>query len=137
MRNRNWLFVDTSSWNPNLFDEVFTRQSSVLTIDGYELLPTRLITGQTRSTEGDLIQQFIGKTVIIKDIHDLRLPTMKMEETASILRGLYDGLVTKEYGNGVSKRFLGRAFLIFIGTHLPKELQIGLGTRILTLTPSA
>lgn len=55
-----------------------------------------------------LIPNLIGKTFILKDFTEvLQMPRNSKDEVYSILRGAYDGEVSKPFGNGLYRQYKG------------------------------
>lgn len=55
-----------------------------------------------------IIPTLFGKTLILKDYTEIiQMNKAQREEVDSIFRGAYDGSVTKQFGNGITRRYEG------------------------------
>jgi hypothetical protein len=99
--------------------------------------PASLISGfNQNAVDPSLIPQFNGKLVIIKDGTVLfGLPENELKEILSILRGAFDGLCTKTFGNGTRRSFKSTFGLIIATTPIVEqytEVMSSVGERFLT-----
>lgn len=81
-----------------------------------------------------LIPKLIGKTFVCKDFTEiLTMPKVAQDEVFSTLRGAYDGVVQKTFGNGVTREYKDCRFAMLAGvTHsINGHKQSSLGERFL------
>lgn len=81
-----------------------------------------------------LLPQAFGKLMILKDYTEiLQMNKGEREEVDSIFRGAYDGIVTKQFGNGITRHYEG-SFNIVTGVtqEIFREAHTSLGERFLT-----
>ncbi len=80
-----------------------------------------------------LIPKLHRKTFVLKDFTEvLNMPRMQKDEVYSILRGAFDGEVTKPFGNGVMRHYKSKFSMITGVTHLIfAEQGASLGERFL------
>jgi len=99
--------------------------------------PASLISGFNQgAVDPSLIPQFNGKLVIVKDGTVLfGLPENELKEILSILRGAFDGVCTKTFGNGTRRSFKSTFGLIVAITPIVEqyaEATASVGERFLT-----
>ena len=81
-----------------------------------------------------LLPMLFGKTFVIKDYTEiLQMNKTEKDEVDSILRGAYDGVVTKQFGNGIMRHYEG-TFNVLTGVtqEIFREAHTSLGERFLT-----
>lgn len=68
------------------------------------------------ATDPSLIPKLKGLTLVAKDFTEvLSMPQMAQDEIFSTLRGAYDGVVQKSFGNGVMREYTDCRFAILAG----------------------
>lgn len=72
-----------------------------------------LCSGFKTRTDPSLIPRIIGKCAVFKDWTELleSHPT-ELQKTYGVLRGTYDGLVDRPYGNGIVRKYVGTFHLL-------------------------
>ena len=98
--------------------------------------PHGLVSGWRGEGKKDpsLIPKLKGKTLVAKDFTEvLSLPEREQNEVYSVLRGAYDGMVDRAYGNGVTRTYRDCHFSIIAGSTQAIRLKRGsmLGERFL------
>ena len=98
------LLMSTSESNSCVFRSSVTAASLV---SGWKA------TKNDNTGDPSLIPKAIGKTLILKDFTEvLKTPKDAKETIFSILRGAYDGVVERSFGNGVNRIYYGYFNLI-------------------------
>ncbi len=68
------------------------------------------------ATDPSLIPKLKGATLVVKDFTEiLSMPSIAQDEIFSTLRGAYDGMVQKSFGNGVMREYLDCRFAVLAG----------------------
>lgn len=80
------------------------------------LTPASLISGFDRKPDPSLLPHLNGKTAVFKDGTELlAMHPEARRETYSVLRGAFDGHVSKSYGNGVDRNYPNLHFNMLVG----------------------
>lgn len=92
-----------------------------------------LVSGFQASTDPSLIPQLFGKTLVLKDLTELlSAPMHVQEEVFSTLRGAYDGLVERSYGNAVFRKYEGTfSFVSGVTVQIHGHSRASMGERML------
>jgi len=86
------------------------------------------------ANDPSLIPKLVGKTFVCKDFTEiLTMPKIAQDEVFSTLRGAYDGVVQKTFGNGVTREYKDCRFALLAGvTHsINGHKQSSMGERFL------
>jgi hypothetical protein len=100
------------------------------------LTPHSLVSG-FRTPDGkdpSLIPQLNGKVFVLKDFTEVQeMNHTARDEVYSVLRGAYDGIVEKDFGNGIKRKYEPCHFSMLAGTthHIQAERRTALGERFI------
>lgn len=98
------------------------------------LTPASLVSGFDRKPDPSLLPLLNGKTAVFKDGTELlAMHPDARREAYSILRGAFDGRVSKSYGNGVERDYPNLHFNVLIGVTpaIHGDEQAAMGERFL------
>lgn len=92
-----------------------------------------LVSGFQSNQDPSLIPSLFGKTLVLKDMTEiLSAPQHVQEEVFSTLRGAYDGLVERSYGNAVYRKYEGMfSFLAGVTVQIHGHSRASMGERML------
>jgi len=99
------------------------------------LHPKSLVSGfNSGGSDPSLLAEMNGRTLVLKDATEiLAQHDLAVQETMAVLRGAFDGHVSRNYGNAVHREYVGLRFTILAGvTHaLDAYSTASLGERFL------
>ena len=109
-----WIFMVSPSGGGKT---IFLRSMELANLCKYEssLRATSLISGMELEDKSDpsLLPKLLGHCLVLKDFTEiLDMPTQEQDDVFKVLRGAYDGVVTRTYGNGERRDYKGHMSLV-------------------------